>query len=107
MSEIRVLLNFGLPVALFFCWMVVAPALYILMEKRISYRRAAFFGAMFGLGFTLLLVAIGSRSIDDLPTVLKALKMLSFCVFGNVAISLILRALFGPGREFPPSGEPS
>ncbi|WP_037308290.1 hypothetical protein [Ruegeria halocynthiae] len=45
---------FGLPISLFICWLLVKPFLRIMMRRKTSYVRAAYWGA--GIGFSLVAV---------------------------------------------------
>lgn len=113
----------GLPIAFLSCWLIAAPILRIVMNRPISWARAALWGATISAIIALVSIAIGRyrgwrqsqddtfhsqmgggdfiRSVDGILTAYgwQQLAQNSAMFIGlGVAIALVLRALIGPGR---------
>lgn len=60
----------GIPLSFLIAWLVVAPFVRIMMQKNVSYFRAAYWGAGIGSGLVAASIAIGRfrgwrQSLDD------------------------------------------
>ncbi|MDA7964725.1 hypothetical protein [Ruegeria sp.] len=109
----------GLPIALLTCWLLLAPILWLLMRKGMSYYRAAYCGAGVGSTFAILGIAfsrywdwrsssdqarnyrIGGDGVDVAlrPDELGIMVLISagfilICVLS----ALLVRVILGPGH---------
>ncbi len=92
--------GFGLPISFIVCWVVVAPALALIMRSPISWKRATFWGAIFGVFLTAIYwVTIYTTLSFDLDEVLQFGQYAMVLILSTTVIALAVRAIIGPGVE--------
>ncbi|SFZ85710.1 hypothetical protein SAMN02983003_2879 [Devosia enhydra] len=115
----------GLPIALIVCWVLVAPTLWHVMARPLSWRRAVgwsiFVSTLLQCVGTLIIIlntAIGSRgrrlvTQQDFPTtqqeflivpaVMPFLVSYAILVCGGVLIAIVVRSVIGAGEGTRPA----